>query len=144
MSRAAEYFSTYFAMPPVTARALAWLMIADPPEQSGAEIAAAIGASRASITSTLRVLLATGLVSRRSRRGDRTVFYVIDDRAWEEVLSRRIKSMAEFTDIADAVIGELEAVGGSADRIRAARCVFAWFTDLTAPLDAESPAEDSR
>ena len=37
-------------------------MICDPAEQSPAEIAAAIGASRASLTTNMRLLIASGLV----------------------------------------------------------------------------------
>lgn len=140
--RAAEYFSTNFGLPPITARVLGWLMISQPAEQSGAQIATAVVASRASITSTLRLLLATGLVSRRARRGDRTVYYAVGDRAWEQVVRRRITSMAEFTEIADVAVEKLEAAGQSADRIRTARAVFQWFTQLAeAPELGSTPQE---
>ena len=76
-------------LPPITGRIFGWLMVCDPPEQSGAEIAEAIGASRASITTNTRVLTAAGLVRKLTRPSERTAYYEIDDDAWERVVRRR-------------------------------------------------------
>ena len=124
--RAGDYFTATFGLAPVTARLLAWLMICEPAEQSGSELAAALGASRASVTASLRLAQAAGFVSRRTRRGDRTVYYAIGDDAWHEVVRRRIASMGAFVQIADQAIGRIEDGG----RIRAARDVFAWLGTL--------------
>ena len=77
--RAGDYFVAAFGLAPVTARLLAWLMICEPAGQSGSDLAAALGVSRASITTSLRLAQAAGLITRRTRPGDRTVYYVIDD-----------------------------------------------------------------
>jgi len=45
--RAGDYFAATFGLAPVMARLPAWLMICEPAEQSGSELAAALGASRA-------------------------------------------------------------------------------------------------
>jgi hypothetical protein len=60
-------YLTRDGFPPIAARILGWLLICDPPEQSAAEIAAAIGASRASLTTNMQVLTVMGVVSRHSR-----------------------------------------------------------------------------
>ena len=72
MERVANFFVDENGLPPITGRALAWLLICDPAEQSAGEIAKAIGASRASLTTTMRVLTTVGIARRRSRPGGRT------------------------------------------------------------------------
>ena len=48
-----------------------------------AAAAEAIGASRASLTTNMRLLIASGLVRRLTRSGGRTAYYRIDDDMWE-------------------------------------------------------------
>ena len=73
--RVAEYFAVNAGLPPITGRTMAWLMICDPAEQSPADLSGALGVSRASLTSTLRLLLASGLVRRSTRRGTRATYF---------------------------------------------------------------------
>lgn len=78
---------------------LGWLLFCDPPEQSAGQIADAIGASQASLTTNLRLLGSVGFVSQVTKPGDRTVYYRVDDDAWESVVRRQIASLASFGDI---------------------------------------------
>ena len=142
-ARAGNYFADTFGLAPITARLLAWLMICEPAEQSGSDLAAALGVSRASITSSLGLTQAARLVGRRSRPGDRTVYYVIDDGAWHSVLRRRITAMATFVEIADEAI-DLLADDPSVRRIRDARDVFAWLGSLTDAPELQHPPKDSQ
>ncbi|HSR80620.1 MAG TPA: MarR family transcriptional regulator, partial [Hyphomicrobiaceae bacterium] len=96
VERVATFFAEHYGLPPITGRILGWLMICNPPEQSPAQIAAAIGASRASLTTNIRLLIASGLVHRLTRAGGRTTYYRIDDDTWEKVIRRRIASMMSF------------------------------------------------
>jgi predicted transcriptional regulator len=128
--RAGDYFVATFGLARLRARLLAWLMICEPAGQSGSDLAAALGVSRASITTSLRLAQSARLITRRTRSGDRTVYYVIDDNAWHEVLRRRITSMATFAEIAGEAIDQMEADGQPATRIRAARDIFAWLGTL--------------
>ena len=66
VERVAMFYAEQYGLPPITGRILGWLMICDPPEQSAGEIAEAIGASRASLTTSMRLLTATELVHRRT------------------------------------------------------------------------------
>lgn len=139
--RAGNYFADVFGLAPVTARLLAWLMICEPAEQSGSDLTAALGVSRASITTSLRLTQAAGLVARRTHRGDRTAYYVIDDGAWHAVLRRRIVAMATFVEIAGEAIDRIPG-DVSASRIEAARDVFAWLgTLIDAPELQRAPKE---
>src|ERR1700689_390162 len=83
VERVAAAFAEHFGLPPITGRILGWLLICDPPEQSAGEIADAIGASRASLTTSMRLLTSGDLVRRSHRPGERTTWYRIDDDAWE-------------------------------------------------------------
>jgi len=56
IERVAAAFAQHFGLPPVTGRILGWLLICNPAEQSASEIARAIGASRASLTTSMRLL----------------------------------------------------------------------------------------
>src|ERR1700744_466842 len=72
VERVASAFAQHFGLPPITGRILGWLLICDPPEQSAGDIADAIGASRASLTTSMRLLTAGELVRRSHRPGERT------------------------------------------------------------------------
>ena len=132
VEQVAAAFAQHFGLPPITGRILGWLLICDPPEQSAGEIAAAIGASRASLTTSMRLLTVGELVRRSHRPGQRTTYYRIDDDAWEKVIRQRITAMAslrEITEDAMALIGRDSARAG---RVRAAHAFFGWLSDVFA------------
>jgi hypothetical protein len=144
----ATFFADRFGLPPITGRILGWLMVCDPPEQSAGEIAKAIGASRASLTTNMRMLTVSSLVRRRSRPGGRTTYYRIDDAAWENVIRQRIASMAAFCGIAEEGMRLLGPGSARATRVRNAYDMFEWMgrTLATAqsPGLSKSPARVSR
>ena len=88
VERIAKYCSDQDGVPLIAGRVLGWLMICDPPEQSAQQIATAIGASRASLSTNLRLLGSVGFV-RASPPASRTVYYRVDDDAWEKVVPGR-------------------------------------------------------
>ena len=127
VERVAKYCADQDGLPLIAGRVLGWLLICDPPEQSAGQIADAIGASRASLTTNLRLLGSVGFVSQVTKPGDRTVYYRVDDDAWETVVRRQIASLTSFGDI---VRDGLTITGRSmrrSSRIRAAHEVFSWM-----------------
>ena len=130
VERVATFFRDEYGLPPITGRILGWLLACEPAEQSGAQIADAIGASRASITTNIRLLTAGGIVSRQNRRGERTAYYVIDDDAWERLVKRRFDAAAMFERVTRDGIELLGRGTRRARRVRAANDVFAWFVAL--------------
>jgi predicted transcriptional regulator len=132
VERVATFFAEHYGLPPITGRILGWLMICDPPEQSPAQIAEAINASRASLTTNMRLLIASGLVHRLTRSGGRTTYYRIDDDMWQKVIQRRIASMMSFGEITQEGISLLGADSPRAARIRAAHGFFEWMAGLLA------------
>lgn len=142
VERVAKYCADQDGVPLIAGRILGWLVICDPPEQSAARIAEAIGASRASLTTNLRLLGSVGFLRQTTKPGDRTVYYRLDDDAWETVVRRQIASLASFGDImrdgADLVGHE----PGRASRLRAAQDVFGWLERVFA--DAPPPPSAAR
>jgi DNA-binding IclR family transcriptional regulator len=107
-------------------------MICDPPQQSAGQIADAIGASRASLTTSLRLLAAAGFVRRDAQPGDRVTRYRVDDDAWETVLRRRVETLLTFRDIAAAGMDLVGPSAARARRMRAARDSFDWLAAAVA------------
>ena len=128
--RVATFFAEHYGLPPITGRILGWLMICDPTEQSAGEIADAIGASRASLTTNMRFLIASGLVRRLTRPGGRTSYYRIDDGMWDAVVRRRISSMVSFSQITLDGMNLVGANSARAARLRAAHEFFDWMATL--------------
>jgi DNA-binding transcriptional regulator GbsR (MarR family) len=117
-------------VPPIAGRVLGWLMVCDPPEQSAGQISAAIGASRASLTSNLRVLSSMGFLVSRTRPGERTVYYRMADDAWAVVTRKQIAGITSFLDITR---DGLELVGPDDDRasrVRQAHATFEWMAQV--------------
>lgn len=130
IERVAVFWTEQSGLPPITGRIVGWLMICDPPEQSAGQIAAGIGASRASLTSSVRLLSAIGLIHSFRKPGERVVCYRIDDNAWELTLRRRIASLTSFRQITTDGLTMLGAENPRAARIRAADEIYAWAERL--------------
>lgn len=137
VDRVGGFFEVNYGMPPITGRIVGWLLICDPAEQSAGEIAAAIKASRASLTTNMRALITNGLVRRLRRAGERTAHYRIDDDAWETVIRHRVASLAAIDRLTEEGMRLVGPGSARAARLRATHEVFAWFEALLA--DAPGP-----
>jgi hypothetical protein len=69
-------------------RVFGWLVVCDPPEQSAADIADRLQASKGSISTATRVLLRIGLIERIRHRGERFDRFRARPEAWDEFLWR--------------------------------------------------------
>jgi hypothetical protein len=145
VERVSAFFARQEGLPPITGRILGWLMICEPAEQSAADIAAGIKASRASMTANIRYLTATGLVRRYTRAGDRTAYYRLDDQAWKTAVRQRIEGMSAFEDVLDQGLHLIGPDTDRASRLRAAQEVYHWVGSLLRTPEAPSPENgDSR
>lgn len=68
-------FLAGLGMTPMAGRMWGWLLICDPPEQTAADIADALHASRGAISGTARLLATSGLIRRSKRSGDRREYF---------------------------------------------------------------------
>ena len=117
VERVAEFWSEQSGLPAITGRVVGWLMVSAPPEQSAAEIAKAIGASRASLTTSMQLLIAMGLVRSQKRPGQRTTYYRIDDDAWEKANINGDISPLEIANAAGANIEMLRYIQINLEKI---------------------------
>lgn len=132
VERVANFCVEEWGLTPITGRILGLLMICDPPEQSAGQIADAIRASRASLTSNMRLLTTIGLIRKVRIPGDRTAYYRIEDDAWEKVIQRKITSLGAFGDIAEDGLALADGSDHArTERIRAARDALGWLHDLS-------------
>ncbi|GAA1752966.1 helix-turn-helix domain-containing protein [Streptomonospora arabica] len=140
VERVATIFSAD-GIPPIAGRTLGWLMICDPPEQSAGQISTAIGASRASLTTNLRMLTTMELVSRRTRAGERTVYYRVDDDAWYKVVQRQIAGVASYVEVARDGMDLVGPDSPRAARVRESHRVLSWLVRVFA--DAPPPPSET-
>lgn len=134
VERMAMFCAEEYGVPPIAGRILGWLMICHPPEQSAGQIATAIGASKASLATNMRMLTDAKFVRRRTRPGERTNYYRVDDDAWETVIRRRMAGLAEFRDLAAAGIELAGAGSARAERLRVAHEAYDWMAKLFAEV----------
>ncbi|AIJ26846.1 GbsR/MarR family transcriptional regulator [Amycolatopsis methanolica] len=132
VERVATFCVEEWALPPITGRILGLLMICDPPERSAGEIAEAIQASRASLTSNMRFLATIGLIRKVRVPGDRTTYYRIEDDAWHKVVQRKLDGLSAFDDIAAEGMALAGGNGLDPQRIRSAQRALTWLRDIAA------------
>ncbi|GAA3012422.1 transcriptional regulator [Streptosporangium longisporum] len=130
-------------LPPVAGRVLGWLMICDPPEQSAGQIGRAIGASPAALTTNMRVLQAMGFVSRRTRPGERTAYYRVEEGAWERVVRRQIATLTAFREVAGDGMDLIGPDGARAARIREAHHIFDWMAKVFDDAPPPTPVTET-
>jgi predicted transcriptional regulator len=90
-----------YGMTPMAGRMWGWLLLCEPPEQTAAEIADALGASRGAISGTARILTSAGFIRRTKKRGDRREYFSSPPEALDSMLTnagvvyRRLREIAE-------------------------------------------------
>lgn len=127
----AKYVWDQDRMPMIAGRIFGWLMICEPPEQTAAQIAEAIGASRASLTNNLRLLGQIGFLTQRTKPGDRSVYYRADEEAFGRMVRQQVASMGQLREIL-AGGAELAGPAERGQRLREATEVFNWLERIFA------------
>ncbi len=129
------------SLPLIAARILGWLMVCDPAEQTADEIAEAIGASRASLSTNLRLLTAIQMVGAVSRPGKRQRYYRIEEDAWEAAIRVKIAALASFGNMAADGMALFGADTDRTRRLRLTRDAFDW---LQRTFEEAPPLSSSR
>jgi DNA-binding transcriptional regulator GbsR (MarR family) len=121
-----------YGMTPMAGRMWGWLLLCDPPEQTAADIATALQASRGAISGTARILASAGFIRRTTRPGDRREYFSSPPEALDSMLSnagviyRRLREIAEH--------GLIAAHGRPSAEARMRE-----FRDVVAFIEAELP-----
>ena len=79
-----EWLSKAYGIPPMTGRVLGWLLVCDPPEQTAAQLAEALDASKGSISGATNMLISFRLVDRLHIRGERADRFRVRPNAWDD------------------------------------------------------------
>ena len=120
-------------MTPMAGRMWGWLLICEPAEQTAADIAAALQASRGAISGTARLLAGPGLIRRSTRPGDRREYFSAPAEALDSMLAsagaiyRQMREMAE------------RGLAATADRPPEARARLQEFHDVMTFVEQEVP-----
>ncbi|MFG1608462.1 GbsR/MarR family transcriptional regulator [Actinoplanes sp. NPDC049265] len=117
---------TSMGMPAAYGKLMGWLLICDPPAQSGAEISAALGLSKGSVSGGLRMLETAGLIHRVAMPGRRGIFFrMAPDALMKATGSEKFTQFRELMDHGLEVIGGRDAPG--AERLRETRDFYAYI-----------------
>jgi DNA-binding transcriptional regulator GbsR (MarR family) len=82
-----ELMAKSVGLPRMTGRVLAWLLVCDPPEQTAAQLAEALDASKGAISGATGMLVRNRLVDRLHIRGERADRFRIRPEAWDDQIS---------------------------------------------------------
>ncbi len=96
-------------MPRMAGRLLGYLLICDPPEQSSAQLAAALSASKGSISTNTRLLMRTELVEKAAMPGRRGSWFRVRSNAWSQLMEHQIVALSQFRRLLDEGINMLMA-----------------------------------
>jgi DNA-binding transcriptional regulator GbsR (MarR family) len=135
-SRFVDEMGTYLGalgMTPMAGRMWGWLLISEREEQTAADMAEALHASRGAISGTARILAGAGLIRRTTRRGDRKEYFSAPPEALESLLRSGGRIYSELQQISER---GLEAI---ADRPAYARARLEEMRDVLAFVGGEIP-----
>jgi len=136
-SRFVEEMGQFLAglgMTPMAGRMWGWLLICDPAEQTAADIAKALHASRGAISGTARLLATSGLIKRSTRSGDRKEYFSAPPEGLDSLLGSAAGIYRQMRAIAER---GLEAI---ANRPAESRARLQEFHDVMAFVEREVPA----
>lgn len=131
-----EEFGLYFeqfGLARTAGRILGWLLVCDPPHQTMDELVEVLQVSKSSISTTSRLLIYIGLVSKVSFPGERKDFYRISEDAWVQGWEAKNNQTTQMKQMAARGL-ELLPEDDSERRERLQE-----MHDLYAFLDAELP-----
>ena len=116
-------------MPRMAGRALAFLLVADPPEPTAKEVAQALGVSKGALSPALGYLVRLHLLERFRRPGERADRYTMRPGAWRRILEEQARMLGRFRELAERGL----ALVGENPRLREVRDLYA-FLEREFPL----------
>jgi MarR family protein len=120
-------------MTPMAGRMWGWLLICQPPDQTAADLANELKASRGSISGTARLLTTAGLIQRTTRRGDRREYFSTPPGGFTTLIESAGAAYGRFRRLTEQGLDEL------ADRPPAARMRLQEVHDAFAFFESEYP-----
>ena len=99
----------------MSGRLLGLLLICDPPEQSSAQLVARLSASKGSISTNTRMLLASGLIEKVAMPGERGSWFRVRPHAWEKILEQELLRITSFREL---ILEGLTILDGASEKHR--------------------------
>lgn len=127
-------FLAGLGMTPMAGRMWGWLLICEPTEQTAADIATALQASRGAISGTARILANAGLIRRGTKPGDRREYFSAPPEALESMIGSAASIYRQMRTIAE------RGLMATTDRSPAGRARLEEFRDVMAFVEMEVPA----
>ncbi len=121
---AGRLYARRYGFPPVAGRLLGYLSVCDPPDQTIAELAEALLASRSAIAGALKSLEVTGVVRRSRAAGERM------DRVWIDLSSPQGMDITEYQELGGLAREGLEVLADASAERRAVLLETAAFADF--------------
>lgn len=112
-------------LPRMAGRVLAFLLVAEPAEQSAKEMGEALSASKGALSGALNLLTRLQLVERLRRPGERADRYAVRPGAWRRLLLEKVRALSLYREQAEkglALVGEVRG-----ERLREMRELYAFF-----------------
>jgi DNA-binding transcriptional regulator GbsR (MarR family) len=98
-------------IPRMAGRLFGWLLIADPPHQSPAELADVLHASKGSISTSIRLLQQLGFIERYVIPGSRHDYFRLPENAIEKVIRHGLEQEIKmFRSLADRGLETVKAL----------------------------------
>jgi hypothetical protein len=93
------WFSS-LGVPRAAGQMFGYLLVCDPAEQAASEIAAGIGISRASVSSSARLLMSMNALEERHRVGNRKTYYRLRSDWWIEMATAKLSGFEQLAEMA--------------------------------------------
>jgi len=121
-----RHYATRYPFPPMVGRLIGYLAVCEPREQTIAELAEALLASRSAITGAVKVLESMHLVRRSRAAGERM------DRVWLDMSTPESLGMdvTEYEEMRDLAQEGLEVLGGASPERRALLLEMSAFAEF--------------
>lgn len=132
-----RFYARRYGMAPMTGRLLGWLMICDPPAQTAAELARALGVSRSAVGAAVSLLERWCYLQRSHMPGQRAERI----RLHPAVAERSLEDPQEYLDQAALARRGLELLGDTSMAKRARLLEMAAFADFLARRTPELAVE---
>ena len=126
VDRVGRHFAKQYGVPPATGRVVGWLLICDPPQQTAAAIAEAVGISRSAVGGAVAMLETWGVVRKTRQPGERADRIVISGGFGSDSVGR----VDEYETLAAFARDGLELLAGAPERQRARLLELAAFSDF--------------
>ena len=120
-------------MTPMAGRMWGWLLICEPEDQTAADLAETLQASRGAISGTARILANAGLIRRSTKRGDRREYFSAPPEALDSMLASAGSLYRQLGEIAE------RGLAATADRPPAMRARLQEFRDVMSFVEQEVP-----